>query len=95
MTFRCIAGTFALFLTIACAPVTGDTAVVRGVGPDDLLKLRAGPSLGFNIRYGLPDGTRLIRRKCVTEVGQRWCEVSLADAPQITGYVSADYIADR
>lgn len=65
---------------------------VQNVGTDDLLKLRSGPGLGFVVRLGLPDGTALIRRGCVTELGQRWCQVALADAPGITGYVSADYL---
>jgi uncharacterized protein YraI len=67
--------------------------VVEGAGPDEFLKLRAGPGLGYSIILGLPDGTSLIRRDCVTEVSQLWCRVSLAAAPQITGYVSADYLS--
>ncbi len=27
-----------------------------------------------------------------TEVGQLWCQVSLAESPNLTGYVSADYL---
>ncbi|NVO28950.1 SH3 domain-containing protein [Donghicola sp. C2-DW-16] len=73
------------------SPMYGRT-VVQGAGPDELLKLRAGPGLGFRIVMGLPDGTELIRHDCVSEIGQLWCKVSLAKAPQITGYVSADYI---
>lgn len=79
----------ALFLVAGC---TSGPAVVTGAGPDDLLKLRAGPGLAFNIIMGLPDGTELIRQDCVTELGQRWCRVTLADAPGVTGYVSADYL---
>lgn len=75
-----------------CSSCGGQT-VVQGAGPDDLLKLRAGPGLGFNIIVGLPDGTPLNLHECVTEVGQRWCRVSLSDAPQTTGYVSADYLS--
>lgn len=44
---------------------------------------------------GLPDGTALTRQECVTELGQRWCRVTLADAPGVTGYVSADYLTGR
>lgn len=82
----------ALFVVAGC---THGPAVVTGAGPDDLLKLRAGPGLAFNIIMGLPDGTELIRQDCVTELGQRWCRVALADAPGVTGYVSADYLSDR
>lgn len=68
---------------------------VKGTQSTDFLKLRAGPGLGFRVIMGLPDGTRLQRRNCVTEVGQLWCQVALIDAPQITGYVSADYLTAR
>ena len=67
--------------------------VVEGAGPDEFLKLRAGPGLGYSTILGLPDGTSLVRRDCVTESGQLWCRVSLAAAPQIMGYVSADYLS--
>ncbi|MEL6682503.1 MAG: SH3 domain-containing protein [Pseudomonadota bacterium] len=82
-----------LFFTLGCTSIGTDRVVVSGAG-DDLLKLRSGPSLGFNIIMGLPDGTVLNQRRCVTEVGQRWCEVSLADSPSVTGYVAADYLID-
>ena len=75
--------------------MAGSHTVVERTGPDDLLKLRAGPGLGFKVVLGLPDGTEVIRRDCVTEVGQLWCRVSLVEAPSVTGYVSADYLADR
>lgn len=81
-----------LLVVASCGSIDTGRTIVRGAGPDELLKLRAGPGLGFRIIMGLPDGTPLIRRDCVTEIGQLWCRVSLADAPQITGYVSADYI---
>jgi hypothetical protein len=86
---------FALVLVAGCGAITGDRVVVTGVGPDDLLKLRYGPSLGYQVKLGLPDGTELIRRDCVTEMGQLWCEVSLASSPSMTGYVSADYLRRR
>jgi len=85
----------ALLFLAGCGGLPMDRTTVQGTGPDDLLKLRAGPGLGYNVILGLPDGTALNRRSCVTEVGQLWCEVSLADAPQITGYVSADYLSAR
>lgn len=85
----------ALILLVGCNGVAGSRTVVERAGPDDLLKLRAGPGLGYRVRLGLPDGTELIRRDCVTEAGQLWCRVSLADAPSVTGFVSADYLSDR
>lgn len=81
-----------LFLAACSAGGTGRT-LVQGTGPDELLKLRAGPGLGYSVILGLPDGTALDRRDCVTELGQRWCRVSLAAAPGVTGYVSADYLS--
>ena len=87
-----IATILTLLLTSGCGAF-GDRTVVTGAGPDELLKLRAGPGLGFNVVLGLPDGTELIRRDCVTEVGQLWCRVSLDVSPGITGYVSEDYLS--
>ncbi|MDX1820280.1 MAG: SH3 domain-containing protein [Paracoccaceae bacterium] len=79
----------------ACTGAVMGTTVVKGTGPDEMLKLRAGPGLGYRVILGLPDGTTLNRLGCVTEVGQLWCRVSLADAPGIKGYVSADYLEAR
>ena len=87
--------TLAFILVVGCSDLANDRTLVEGTGPDELLKLRSGPGLGFNVILGLPDGTSLNRRDCVTEVGQLWCRVSLTDAPQITGYVSADYLSGR
>ncbi len=81
-----------VLLIAGCADAPGTHAVVERAG-SDLLKLRAGPGLGYRIILGLPDGTALTRHHCVTEVGQRWCRVSLRDAPGVTGYVSADYLS--
>lgn len=83
-----------MLLTLAACTAAGN-AKVQGAGPDDLLKLRAGPGLQFSVILGLPDGTDLVRRDCVTELGQRWCRVALAAAPQVNGYVSADYLTPR
>ena len=90
-TFTLISISF-LFLVAGCGSVVGDRTIVSGVGADEMLKLRAGPGLGFRVVLGLPDGTALNRRDCVTELGQLWCRVSLADAPGMTGYVAADYL---
>ena len=84
----------ALSFTAACAEAPANRAVVQGAG-SDLLKLRAGPGLGYRIILGLPDGTVVSRRGCVTEVGQRWCRVTLEMAPGVTGFVSDDYLSPR
>ncbi|WP_249219142.1 SH3 domain-containing protein [Loktanella sp. SALINAS62] len=75
--------------------MSGASTVVRGVGSDDLLKLRAGPGLGYAVIVGIPDGTALTRRDCVTELGQRWCNVALRDHRSLTGYVAEDYLQQR
>jgi uncharacterized protein YraI len=85
----------ALLLASSCGSFGADHTMVEGTGPDELLKLRSGPGLGFNVVLGLPEGTSLNRRDCVTEAGQLWCRVSLTSAPQVSGYVSADYISTR
>jgi uncharacterized protein YraI len=95
MHCRTLSVILAFMFVASCSGGIADRTTVTGTGPDELLKLRAGPGLGFNVILGLPDGTLLNRRDCVTEVGQRWCRVALADAPQITGYVSADYLTAR
>ena len=82
-----------LVLVAGCGGLTSGRTVVEGAGPDELLKLRGGPGLGFRVILGLPDGTELIRRDCVAAMGQLWCRVSLSNAPQVTGYVSADYLS--
>lgn len=84
-----------LLLISGCATSIGTRSEVVRVGEDDLLKLRAGPGLGFRVVLGLPDGTQLIRRDCVTESSQLWCRVSLAEAPSVTGFVSADYLSTQ
>lgn len=78
---------------IATGCSVGSGAVVKGAGPDDLLKLREGPGLDHKIIIGLPDGTRLTRQNCVTNIGKVWCKVFLTDKPSVSGYVSADYLA--
>ena len=85
----------ALLLVASCGDLGADRIIVERVGPGEFLKLRAGPGLGYSVILGLPDGTSLNRRNCVTELGQLWCQVSLRDAPQISGYVSADYLSER
>lgn len=84
-----------LALLVASGCVAGSGAVVKGVEQNDLLKLRQGPSLEHKIIIGLPNGTRLTRHNCVDNHGKVWCRVSLNDRPDVSGYVSADYLAHR
>lgn len=48
---------------------------LKGEGAE-LLKLRSGPGLGYKVILGLPDGTFVSRRDCVTEVDQLRCDYS-------------------
>lgn len=88
-----LAALLALMIATGCA--VGSGAVVKGAGPDDLLKLREGPSLDHKIIIGLPDGTLLTRQNCLTNNGKAWCRVFLTERPGVSGYVSADYLAHR
>lgn len=92
--FRLIIPSHAVFLFLAsCTNPPVSRAVVTGANPE-LLKLRGGPGLGYNVILGLPDGTVDLRRGCTTEVGELWCRVSLAAAPSMTGFVAARYLSD-
>ena len=82
------------FVLAACGSVGGDRVAVSGAGAE-MLKLRAGPGLGYRVVLGLPDGTALRRGACTSEEGQRWCRVTLADAPGVSGYAAADYLIPR
>ena len=93
MRFTILPVTLILMLASSCGKLTTEHTSVVGTGPDELLKLRAGPGLGWSVVLGLPEGTMLNRQDCVTEIGQLWCRVSLQAAPQITGFVSADYLS--
>lgn len=95
MRYIALPALLAILSIASCAEISNGRAVVKGAGPDDLLKLRAGPGLGYKVIVGLPDGTQLTRHGCVTEVGQLWCHVTLTASPDTKGYVSADYIATQ
>ena len=88
-----ISALVAFAILAGCNSSTAGRALVEGAGADDFVRMRAGPGLGYSVILGLPDGTSVDRRDCVTEVGQLWCRVSLAAAPRIVGYVSADYLS--
>jgi hypothetical protein len=70
----------------------GGIEVVGNLGEEEFLRMRAGPSLGYSVVLGLPAGTQVVRQDCVTELGQLWCRIALAEAPGVTGYVAADYL---
>lgn len=84
---------FAVAVAVSLAtPAVADRAVVTGVGDGEMLKLRAGPGTGYRVIVGLPDGTVLITRRCQRIGGTPWCEVRLAEARGLTGYVSGHYL---
>ncbi|SMY07296.1 SH3 domain-containing protein [Flavimaricola marinus] len=80
-------------LVSGCGQSGSGPVVVQGTGDEEFLNLRAGPGLGYSVVLGLPEGTTLNRRDCITELGQLWCEVSLTNAPRLSGYVAADYLS--
>lgn len=82
---------FSALLIAGCAGSSG--FYVNGVEPNDLLKLREGPSFEDNIIVGLPNGTRLTRHNCTTRERHLWCRVTLTDNPHMSGYVSSNYLA--
>lgn len=65
---------------------------VFGVEGDDMLKMRAGPGIGYNVIVGLPNGTVLRVDSCQQTGGTRWCSVSLERARGLKGYVSWAYL---
>jgi uncharacterized protein YraI len=85
----------AALLLAAPAAALDRQVVVTGVGPDDMLKLRAGPGTGFRVIVGLPEGTALINRGCDRVGGTPWCEVALDEVRRLRGYVSGHYLQDR
>ncbi|MGO4916645.1 SH3 domain-containing protein [Pseudogemmobacter sp. W21_MBD1_M6] len=65
---------------------------VFGVEGDDMLKMRAGPGIGYIVIVGLPNGTVLRVQSCEQTGGTRWCSVSLDRARGLKGYVSWAYL---
>lgn len=68
---------------------------VAGVEGDDLLKMRAGPGLGYVVILGFPNGTILHVQSCQRIGGTRWCSVSLDRARDLRGYVSGTYLRKK
>ncbi len=77
----------------AAADVPGDYAVT-GVEAEDMLKMRAGPGIGYRVIVGLPNGTALRVHSCEQTGGTRWCKVSLKQARGLKGYVSWAYLQE-
>jgi len=84
-----------MLATAAPAHALDRRVVVTGVAGEDMLKLRAGPGTGFRVIVGLPSGTRLVNRGCDRVGGTPWCEVALAEARGLRGYVSGHYLRNE
>ena len=65
---------------------------VIGVEDGDMLKLRAGPGIGYKVIIGLPNGTALKVYSCQQTGGTAWCSVSLQQARSLKGHVSRAYL---
>lgn len=79
---------------VALADPPGDY-VVSGVEGEDLLKMRAGPGVGYRVILGLPNGTVLRIQSCEQTGSTRWCKASLKEARAVRGYVSWAYLQER
>ncbi len=89
--------TAALWGGFASAAADADTSrfsKVVGVEADDMLKLRAGPGVGYRIIVGLPNGTVLRVYDCQQTGSTRWCKVALEQARSLKGYVNATYLQE-
>lgn len=71
---------------------TPSRAEVYGVKGEDMLKMRAGPGIGYNVIVGLPNGALVRIHKCEQSGSTRWCQVSLDRVRALKGYVSAAYL---
>ncbi len=67
---------------------------VFGVDGDDMLKMRAGPGIGYRVIVGLPNGTVLRIHSCEQTGGTRWCKATLKQARGLKGYVSWAYLRE-
>ncbi len=86
---------FAALFLVALPAGAAPLAEVSGVADGDMLKLRAGPGMGYRVIVGLPDGTLLRNHGCDRVGGTPWCKVSLRDVRQLKGYVSGHYLKQR
>ena len=86
-----VALTIGLFAIHAVADERGDFEVI-GVEDGDILKLRAGPGIGYKVIIGLPNETELKVHSCQQTGGTAWCSVSLKQASSLNGHVSRAYL---
>ena len=82
-------------LTVAMHPAVAggrEQYEVFGVDENDMLKLRAGPGIGYIVIVGLPNGALVRVESCQLIGGTQWCKVALERARSLKGYVSATYL---
>jgi hypothetical protein len=70
-----------------------DWWAVTGVGSDDALNVRQGPSVNDRVIARVANGTVLRNGGCVGEGRSRWCEVSAAD-DSFTGWASGRFLRE-
>jgi len=87
--------TLTTFALTACVPSDGRLDQyyrVSDVEAGDMLKLRAGPGIGFRVILGIPNGTVLRIYSCEQTGGTRWCKASVKGSSAVSGYVSWAYL---
>lgn len=70
-----------------------DWWAVTGVGADDMLNLRAGPTGNDRILARVANGAKLRNLGCVGQGRLRWCQVSTAD-DRVTGWASGRFLQE-
>jgi uncharacterized protein YraI len=78
----------------AVAAERGDYEVIA-VEDGNMLKLRAGPGIGYKVIVGLPNGTALRVHSCQQTGATSWCSVSLKRALRLKGHVSGAYLRKK
>lgn len=68
---------------------------VYGVEEGDMLKMRAGPEVGYRVLVGLPNGTVVRVYNCESSGAVQWCKISVKEFRSLTGWVSKSYLRER
>lgn len=87
-----------VMMGLAGEPVRAETPgdyEVWGVEGEDMLKMRAGPGVGYRVIVGLPNGTVVRVQSCEQTGSTRWCKASLKMARGLKGYVSRAYLREN
>src|SRR5438067_109654 len=68
-------------------------SIIGGLGPDDLLNIRATASPGGKIAARLPNGAAVKNFGCNLVNGHPWCKVEDTQDAHITGWAPARYLS--